>query len=211
MYTVIHKATCQAVPDRTRCGRRGRNKPTWGGGFTLIELMVALSVLVILTTLAIPSFWQYIHRNQVIAEANDLVANLHYSRAEATTRGAWVMYCRSANPNAAVPACLTAGQTAAGWLVYAIAPTEAAPRAFADGDTILKLGRFADNGVTISTPDETQLIGFSPLGLANGASSHGVCDGILQGADGDGRLVNVSVTGRVTMTETTSDAECTPT
>ena len=170
-------------------------------GFTLIELMVALTILVILTTLGMPSMWQYMHRNKVIAEANQLVATFQYTRAEATTRRGWVIYCRTANPDAGTPACLTAGQTAAGWLVYAIPTTELAARGFAAGDTILKLGRFPDNGVTISTPDEEQLIGFSPLGLVNAAITHGICDGILQGADGDGRVVTA---------ETTTDAECTP-
>lgn len=180
-------------------------------GFTLIELMVSLCILVILTTLGMPSFWQYIHRNKVIAEANQLVATLQYTRSEATTRRGWVIYCRTADPNAATPACLSPGQTAAGWLVYAIPTTELAARAFAAGDTLLKLGRFPDDGVTISTPDDEQLIGFSPLGLANAAVSHGICDGILQGAEGEGRVVNLSVTGRLSTTETTSDAECTPT
>lgn len=52
-------------------------------GFTLIELMVALLVLVILTGLATPSFVDYFERNRVRGAADAVVSLIADARAEA--------------------------------------------------------------------------------------------------------------------------------
>jgi type IV fimbrial biogenesis protein FimT len=52
-------------------------------GFTLIELMVALAVLAILITVAVPSFTSYILNQRVKTSAFELAAALSYARSEA--------------------------------------------------------------------------------------------------------------------------------
>ena len=56
-------------------------------GFTLLELMVAIAVLAILTTVAIPSFRDLIQNNRVTTQTNELVAALTFARTEAVKRG----------------------------------------------------------------------------------------------------------------------------
>ena len=56
------------------------------GGITLIELLVALSVLAILATIGIPSFQNLIRSNQVSASHNELIAMINFARSEAVRR-----------------------------------------------------------------------------------------------------------------------------
>lgn len=56
------------------------------GGVTLIELLVALSVLAILATIGVPSFQNLIRSNQVSASHNELIAMINFARSEAIRR-----------------------------------------------------------------------------------------------------------------------------
>jgi len=69
-------------------------------GFTLMELLLAIAVLAILTTLALPAFTQFIANNRLAAEANELVASFQYARSEAVKRGLPVQICSSADGTA---------------------------------------------------------------------------------------------------------------
>jgi type IV fimbrial biogenesis protein FimT len=83
-------------------------------GFTLIELMLALTVLAILLGVAGPSFLEA-QRNVVISgQANDLHADLALARSEAVKRNQAVMLCASSNQT-------TCGglSWAQGWMIFA--------------------------------------------------------------------------------------------
>lgn len=55
-------------------------------GFTLIELMVIVVVLVIVMTVAIPNLQEMIKNNRVTAQGNELVSLINYARNEAIRR-----------------------------------------------------------------------------------------------------------------------------
>lgn len=65
-------------------------------GFTLIELLVTLAVLVIVITVAVPSFRSLADNNRMTALANEMVAALNLARSEAVKRGAQVSVCSNA-------------------------------------------------------------------------------------------------------------------
>src|SRR3546814_19233482 len=67
-----------------------------GGGFTLIELMVTISVLAILMMLAVPSFTSIINSNRLTAQSNEVVAALQLARMEAIKQNRRAIVCRSA-------------------------------------------------------------------------------------------------------------------
>ena len=66
-------------------------------GFTLLELMVTVSIAAILLALALPSFQSSMRSNRVATATNELLASLALARSEAVrnTRGAGV--CASAD------------------------------------------------------------------------------------------------------------------
>ena len=55
-------------------------------GFTLVELLIAITVLAILAAVAVPSFAETLIRNQTAAQNNELVALIHLARNEAIRR-----------------------------------------------------------------------------------------------------------------------------
>ena len=55
-------------------------------GFTLVEVMVVIALLVVVSTVAIPSFVDMIRRNQVQSQATELLNLLQYARGQAVTR-----------------------------------------------------------------------------------------------------------------------------
>lgn len=82
-------------------------------GFTLVELMVALSVAAILLMLSV-GFAELVADNRRTAAINEFVAALHYARLEAVTRAARVTICRSANQNS----CGDGAGWETGWIVF---------------------------------------------------------------------------------------------
>lgn len=52
-------------------------------GFTILELMIAVLVLTILLSVAVPSFQSSIKNSQLAAISNDFVTAVHYARSEA--------------------------------------------------------------------------------------------------------------------------------
>lgn len=82
-------------------------------GFTLIELMVTISVLAILLGVGVPSFQATIQGNRISTSANDLVAALQFARSEAVRRGVNVTVC-SSNDQATC-----SGAWSDGWIVRA--------------------------------------------------------------------------------------------
>lgn len=62
-------------------------------GFSLVELMVALAVLVILVTIAVPSFTGSLLRANASGLADSLITSLNYARSEAITRNARITVC----------------------------------------------------------------------------------------------------------------------
>jgi type IV fimbrial biogenesis protein FimT len=56
-------------------------------GFTLLELIVAISIAGILMALAIPSFRDMIRGSRLTTTINEIVGSLNYARSEAIKRG----------------------------------------------------------------------------------------------------------------------------
>ncbi|MEJ0100547.1 MAG: GspH/FimT family pseudopilin [Pseudomonadota bacterium] len=69
---------------------RSRNR-----GFTLMELMTAITIMVILAAIAIPSFRSSIAGNRLSTTANDYIAALNRARSEAVRRNTTVQFCGS--------------------------------------------------------------------------------------------------------------------
>lgn len=77
-------------------GRAGMGSPASSAiGFTLLELLIAMAVLAIVVTMAMPSLTSVINNNRMISQANSLMADLHLARSEAVRRNRTVRLCRT--------------------------------------------------------------------------------------------------------------------
>jgi type IV fimbrial biogenesis protein FimT len=59
-------------------------------GFTLLELLITMSVATILLTIAIPSFQYVTNSNRIAGEVNGLLGDLQFARSEAIKEGQYV-------------------------------------------------------------------------------------------------------------------------
>ncbi len=84
-------------------------------GFTLLELLIVLTIMGILVVIAIPSFSGLAQGPQVSSAVNDLVSSFNYARNEAVTRGTLVTVCKSNDLQTCDTSDIGWQQ---GWIVY---------------------------------------------------------------------------------------------
>lgn len=84
-------------------------------GFTLLELMVTLTVVAILAAITLPSFRPTIQRYRLNNARDDLQAALQYARSEAIMRATYVSVCSSTDG----ASCAATNTYETGWIVYA--------------------------------------------------------------------------------------------
>ncbi len=85
-------------------------------GFTLIELIVTVSIVAILMSIAVPSFKNMIDSNRLSTGTNELVSAFILARSEALKRSQNVTVCTSTNSTT----CAGAGNDdfGQGWIVF---------------------------------------------------------------------------------------------
>jgi len=85
-------------------------------GFTVIEVLLVVTIMAILVSLAVPSFKNSIRDNKVETAANALMSGFAIARNEAIRRGVNVNICAVADPTVTTPVCGT--NWALGWAIF---------------------------------------------------------------------------------------------
>ncbi len=129
-------------------------------GLTLIELIVAIAVLAILVTWAIPGFQNFTARNQVAAEVMRIKTALALARNTAVTRRTTISVC--ASPGPAYTHC-TFDDWDQDWVIV---EGEATGGSLA-GDTVLRVLEASDE-VAVSFNRDDRPVRFSALGWSQG-------------------------------------------
>ena len=124
-------------------------------GFTLVEVMVVISIIAIMSAIALPSFRDLIAKNRLSAASSALQVSLSLARSEASKRGADARVTVAANG--------TAGAWGNGWTVFVDRSTTAnggvAPTA--DNATYTRLEIAAEPSTSISTSQTGALTYFT--------------------------------------------------
>ncbi len=168
------------------------NKPTKfrAAGFTMVELLVTMSVFAILVAIAAPQVRGFIVSNRLTSTANGVLGALGLARAEAIRRNQRVVLCPIDVNNGApdVSACLTPGTASwKGWMVFVDSVTVNGN--YDNGEAVLRADALPGGETKVlassalSGSPGTSRIVFRPDGLARplGSSSLqsfalGVCD-----------------------------------
>jgi len=158
-------------------------------GFSLIELMVTLAIMIILMAVAIPSFNETMLGSKLTSNANDFVASLNKARSEAIKRNSTVTFCASTCPAGTDPCtCATAGGWDQGWVVLA-------------GTEILLRHTSMATGLKMTDASNVRSITLQPTGVGATQATITLCQN-SPSAGSQERVISVSATGRASLTST---------
>ena len=119
-------------------------------GFSLVELLVGLSIVVILAAIAAPSFQQLISSTRMTSQSNEFLTALNFTRSEAVKRNTRVTMCKSSDG----ATCSTTGNWQQGWIIF-VDPAGSGTIGVVDyGETVLRVHPALSGGSTLvgSTP-----------------------------------------------------------
>ncbi|GAB4193369.1 MAG: type IVa pilus pseudopilin TppE [Wenzhouxiangellaceae bacterium] len=131
-------------------------------GFTLLELIITITVIVLLVALALPNAQTMINRNRLVAKTNDIVTAINLARSEAVTRAANAGACPSADG-----AICSAGDWDLGWIVWVDANGDAAytPGEEVRVSNIASSGNVNERVTVVAGGNVNNGITFTPLGM----------------------------------------------
>jgi len=185
-------------------------------GFTLVELMITLTVASILVGLMVPNIRDFIRNNRLSSGVNDMLHSLQVARTEAIKRqNGNVVLCGTANPTANPAALNCDYQTFNAWFVF---QDTNGNWQHDNGEPIIERHGFLDTTVTVKTDANDRIVSFSPSGFANPAgvrvpvATIVICDsrGVVQyGNTATARTLLIAPTGRARASSTWNDVKLT--
>lgn len=178
----------------------------------MVELMLTIAVFAVLAGVGVPSLSEFLRNSRSQSMAYEFMNSINSARSEALKTGREVQVCRSANPDAATPACGGGTQDwSTGWIAYING--DGADGFSAAGDTLL----FAHAGVGFDLEMRTNAAADAFVTFANSGALEtptvlrfALCD--VRGAD-RGRQIDIGPIGRPSLTKGTDAsplATCTP-
>ena len=152
-------------------------------GFTILELMVTLTVLGILLGVAVPSFSTFVQNSRVTSQTNELVSALNLARSEAIRRG-----------GTATVEAVSASGFAGGWCVHV-------GSGCADTGNVL---RVYPAMTRLAVESSATSITFDSRGARRAPAAASVTvtiepDDCETGAAGRARRLEIALTGRITL------------
>jgi len=166
-------------------------------GFTLIELMIVITIIAVLVGLAVPSFRDATLGSKLSGYANNLVASIRLARGEAIKRNSWVAVCISANGTN----CASSGSWEQGWIVFNDANKNGSVDSGA-GEKIISYQQALNSNFKVTEASSTKILTLKPMGVGTTNYTFNVCRSDPVGKQE--RQVNVYITGRTSVTTTTN-------
>lgn len=161
-------------------------------GMTMLELLIVITMVAILASMAVPSFNSSMARTQLNGMRSNLASAMQLARSEALKRKAPVTVCTSSDQNG----CSGGTDWQSGWIIFADTDGNGS-RAAAEQLIDVK---YSESGLT-SYQAASSLVTFDRIGRAStGAGDYSLCHPNLATV---GKKVTISVTGSVSRTTET--------
>ncbi|TAM46091.1 MAG: prepilin-type N-terminal cleavage/methylation domain-containing protein [Gammaproteobacteria bacterium] len=163
----------------------------FGNGFTLIELIITLTIAGILIALAAPAMQTFIANQRLTTQANELIADINLARSEAIKRATNSGVCASSTGTSC------SGSWDNGWIIFIDADNS---RTWSSGDSVLRVHESLTGSVAMSSSATLVIFGASGLlDRGTGAGDYTLCNSQI----GQSRIINITTTGRPSMTSGT--------
>jgi type IV fimbrial biogenesis protein FimT len=181
------------------------SEPQQISGFTLVEVLVVITIVAVLMALAVPSYQYVTSANRIAGEVNGLLGDMQYARSEAIKEGQTVTVCSSTNPTAAAPTCSGTPTWATGWIVF----SDANGNGIVDGgETILRVQRAFSFGDTFNANRGMSAVTFNREGFALGlGNTVTVTLHAAAATAGSTRCLAITIVGQLT-TQTAGTGGC---
>jgi type IV fimbrial biogenesis protein FimT len=195
-------------------------RPVQQAGFTLMELVITTVILAILTAAAMPNFRDFMRRNNIAAQANNVLADIQNARSEAVSQRKLVSICPRAPGAAETDTTCQLGSTNfdGGWISYT---TTAAGSAYSTGTAGFDLLHSSSGNPALSIRSNQSVYTFNPRGELSDQVQHtiNVCFKPVSGqategtstAAVPGKTIVISPTGRAIVQDLAAGAACAPT
>jgi len=137
-------------------------------GFTLIELMITLSVASILLSVAVPSYRSFVQDSLMITQSNSFYSALALAKSEAIKRNIRTTICPTTNGTS----CIASTTWSNGWIIFVDNNNNKSVDA---DEQILQVTPAFTGGNTLTTTTNTVTFrqdGFSP----GSAATFSICD-----------------------------------
>ena len=159
-------------------------------GFTMVEMLVTISIVGILAAIAYPSFARIIQRTRIKSESNLISTDLFYMRGEAMKRSAVVSMCPSSDG-----ASCTGGSWSSGRIIFS--DQNADGLVTVGKDTVLQVrpATAGTSSIAVTGFGAGTYIQYTPTGQVVAAGLIKICDSVLSGASGISQ--SVLITGLV--------------
>lgn len=169
--------------------------PKQHSGFTLVELLIALAIVAIIATQAIPNFRVMVQNNKLISQKNEFITTLNLARSEAVKRSSRVTVCASSDKR-------TCNSTdwSQGWIVFsdinADTVLDSGTGGCANGeDCLLRVGAgTGEISLTASHFSNSGYIQYLSRGVIDSAGTFVFCDS--RGSE-KARASNINGMGRI--------------
>lgn len=156
-------------------------------GFTILELMIVVTVLAILVGLGVPGFRELVLNNRQASAVNELITALQLARSEAITRNVGAPAAVSVCASDSGTGC--SGTWADGWIAFTDLNGNGALDA---GDTVLRAAE-APPGLEITAPGLGAAVRYRRDGRVVNVADFVFCD--PRGAN-KARVVQLGISGR---------------
>jgi len=163
-------------------------------GFTLIDQMIVVSIVMILMGQALPSISSTLQKNRISSVYNEALAALNYVRSIAVSTSSWATLCKS-NPTGTACASSQSTPWTNGWIVFEDANNNGEINT---GETIHLQNNTLPSQLLINYSRNKQRISYSAEGYAVGYNGKiSFCDTQMQ----INKTMVISNSGRVRLAQ----------
>jgi type IV fimbrial biogenesis protein FimT len=132
-------------------------------GVTLMELMMSVSVVAIITAIAVPSYKYVTNANRLAGEVNGLLGDMQFARGQAIKEGQTVVICSSTDG----ATCSNSSSWKDGWIVFS---DSNANGGVDPGETVRRVQNAFKSSDTFNADNNTSAVSFNREGFAPGGN-----------------------------------------